>query len=152
MENKTVGSRLDAAMQARGIRTQMSLARLSGVPQPTIARILKGAGKQGPETETLRALSKALVVHLRWLQEGVGPRDLSEPPTSAYAGVAEEIAQGYTSLVALEVAQATNELFRRATEILDTYSLASPTDRERIDLVIREIRRNMGHETKARSI
>lgn len=68
----TIGTRLDEAMAHREIRSQSALARLSGVPQPTINRILKGGGKKGPETATIKKLADALEVRAEWLAEGVG--------------------------------------------------------------------------------
>lgn len=60
-EAKQIGDALDVAMRdydnGRGIR-QSALARLSGVPQPTISRTL--SGKSVPETETLSKLVAVL--------------------------------------------------------------------------------------------
>lgn len=149
MNNEKIALRLDEAMSARNITNQSKLARMSGVPQSTINRILKGAGRLGPQTETLRQLAMTLAVHLRWLQEGLGPRDLSEE-VSAEAK-AEEVQAGRSAIAALEIAQAADEVLQRAMEMLDTYRSASPTDRERIDLVIRQVRSSAGHKTKART-
>lgn len=71
MNLSTVSSRLDEAMTNCGF-SQSSLARASGVPQPTINRILKGPNKRGPETETLRKLATACNVSFDWLNEGIG--------------------------------------------------------------------------------
>jgi len=71
-----IAQRLQQAMAARGINSQMRLAKASGVPQATISRVLKGGTDQGPELETLRRLANATGVHLIWLQEGTGPRDV----------------------------------------------------------------------------
>ncbi len=69
-----IGSRLDTAMRAAGFGTnQSALHRDSGVPQPTINRILKGKGKKGPETDTVRKLAAACKVTFEWLNEGIGP-------------------------------------------------------------------------------
>lgn len=68
----TIGNRLDEAMQLAGFDSQSALARASGVPQPTINRILKGVGKKGPEAETLRKLALACRVTFEWLYEGIG--------------------------------------------------------------------------------
>lgn len=73
-----IGGRLDEAMREANIPSQSQLARSSGVPQPTINRILKGQGKQGPETSTLIALARALNVEVRWLQTGAGPKHMSD--------------------------------------------------------------------------
>ena len=55
----TIAKRLDEVMRAAGFKSQSALSRASGVPQPTINRILKGGGRSGPETETLRKLAAA---------------------------------------------------------------------------------------------
>ncbi len=68
----SIAERIDQAMKAAKIPSQNELSRRSGVPQPTIARILKGGGKKGPETGTLVALARALNVELSWLQMGMG--------------------------------------------------------------------------------
>jgi transcriptional regulator with XRE-family HTH domain len=68
----TVGDRLDKAMTDAKITSQMDLSRLSEVPQATISRILKGAGKKGPEAETVKKLANALGVSFDWLNEGIG--------------------------------------------------------------------------------
>jgi phage repressor protein C with HTH and peptisase S24 domain len=67
-----IPTRLDAAMRAAGIPSQSALARASGIPQPTINRILKGVGKKGPEAHTLAQLAIACNVSFEWLHEGVG--------------------------------------------------------------------------------
>jgi transcriptional regulator with XRE-family HTH domain len=74
MPGMDIGTRLDKAMQDAKVESQSQLARSSGVPQATISRILKGQGKQGPETSTLVALADALGVEIRWLQQGLGPQ------------------------------------------------------------------------------
>lgn len=60
-------------MQLRDGISQNALARKSGVPQPTINRILKGGGAKGPETTTVRKLADALEVRFEWLMDGKGP-------------------------------------------------------------------------------
>lgn len=69
-----IASRLDQAMKVAEIPSQSALSRASGVPQPTINRILKGVvGKKGPETQTLLKLAQACNVTVDWLREGHGP-------------------------------------------------------------------------------
>jgi phage repressor protein C with HTH and peptisase S24 domain len=75
----TIATRLDKAMQRADIRSQNELARRSGVPQPTINRILKGGGKQGPATETLKKLAMACGVQFQWLSEGIGEEHRAIP-------------------------------------------------------------------------
>ena len=73
----TISARLDQAMQAAGIPSQSALARASGIPQPTINRILKNTGKKGPETNTLVQLAQACNVSAQWLMDGTGPMERS---------------------------------------------------------------------------
>jgi phage repressor protein C with HTH and peptisase S24 domain len=75
----TISSRLDQAMQAAGIVSQSALARASGIPQPTINRILKGSGKKGPEMNTLITLAEACNVATQWLMDGTGPMERTPP-------------------------------------------------------------------------
>src|SRR5258706_11602318 len=68
----TIGDRLDKAMKDAKIASQSALAGASGVPQGTISRILKGGGKRGPESDTVRRLAEACNVRFDWLNEGMG--------------------------------------------------------------------------------
>lgn len=67
-----IAQRLDKAMEIRRFESQSALSRASGVPQPTINRILKGTTSK-PDLDTLRALAKSLEVTLEWLTDEVGP-------------------------------------------------------------------------------
>lgn len=66
-----LSDRLDLAMRLREIESQSELHRRSGVPQPTINRILKGT-TLAPDTTTVQRLAEALNVSLTWLLDGVG--------------------------------------------------------------------------------
>ena len=66
-----LSDRLDLAMRLRGIESQSELHRRSGVPQPTINRILKGTTTK-PDTTTVQRLAEALDVSLTWLLDGIG--------------------------------------------------------------------------------
>jgi phage repressor protein C with HTH and peptisase S24 domain len=68
----TIGQRLDEAMKAAGFFNQKTLEEASGVPQPTISRILKNSGKKGPEAHTVKSLANACGVSFEWLYDGVG--------------------------------------------------------------------------------
>lgn len=46
--------------------------------------------------------------------------------------------------------ESADEMLRRVTEMIDTYRLASPTDRQRIDLAFREARSNIGAVDKSK--
>lgn len=64
-----IADRIDLLMQERNIRSQSALSRASGVPQPTIARILN---KQNiPETATVTRLATALRVPAAYLLDGI---------------------------------------------------------------------------------
>lgn len=95
MEISTVSTRLDEAMTNCGF-SQSSLARASGVPQPTINRILKGPNKRGPEVATLRKLAQACNVSFEWLNEGIGV------PSRIGASAAREVVVGQSVPVVKE--------------------------------------------------
>lgn len=57
-------------MNSAGIASQSELARQSGIPQPTINRILHRPGRRGPATDTLRTLAIACGVSFQWLANG----------------------------------------------------------------------------------
>lgn len=81
----SIGDRLDQAMKAARITSQSELSRISGVPQATISRILKGTGAKGPETETVKKLARACKVSFTWLNEGEEPAvSHSVPVIDAY--------------------------------------------------------------------
>lgn len=89
-------------MQAAGIPSQSALARASGVPQPTINRILKGTGKKGPETNTITALAQACNVSAQWLVEGTGSMQRAQAESPAEAQVmkiaVEDQTQGFVAV------------------------------------------------------
>lgn len=69
---KTIAERLAAAMLlSPDTRSQYGLAAKSGVPQPTILRILSGESND-PRKSTVKPLAEALNVSYQWLKEGVG--------------------------------------------------------------------------------
>jgi transcriptional regulator with XRE-family HTH domain len=114
-QDMTIGDRLDKAMKARDVESQSELARKSTVPQPTINRILKGGGKKGPETETIKKLASALSVSFTWLNEGIGNME---------GGALPPVASPQT--------QAANDQDVTGDEIIElinAYRAASPTDR-----------------------
>ncbi|MGV2865402.1 helix-turn-helix domain-containing protein [Achromobacter sp. AGC39] len=68
--------RLRALMRWRGIHSQNQLARLSGVPQSCIHRILTRGKDYSPSRTTLLRLAKALDTSVPWLSDGVlGPTE-----------------------------------------------------------------------------
>lgn len=90
-----------------------SLAMKSGVPQPTIFRILSGESKE-PRRNTVEKLARALAVSVDWIYGGV-PRVLaaSEPPSNGYAVTTQSVdvalmnATGSMGLGALQPEQET---------------------------------------------
>jgi len=73
----TISERVLEAMKDAGFPSQTALSRVSGVPQPTINRIInKVAGT--PEVSTLQKLATACDVNLQWLLDGTGPKFVRE--------------------------------------------------------------------------
>ena len=102
----TIAKRLDKAMNNAGFKSQMALSRASGVPQPTISRIL---GEDGiPDTLTLQKLAKACNVSFEWLANNAGEpfqsifdEQVSIKKDASYApvvGIAMGGADGYLSI------------------------------------------------------
>lgn len=79
-----IGKRLDEAMKAKGIRSQSELSRKSGVPQPTINRILKGT-TPNPDLSTIRKLCDALGVTVQQLTDTPDYVGMPTPANSAPA-------------------------------------------------------------------
>ncbi|WP_175712665.1 helix-turn-helix domain-containing protein [Burkholderia ambifaria] len=76
---KNVGDRLRELLLAHpnyGERGQSKLSRDTGVPQPTISRILRGGSV--PELETLAALAIPFGVTCEWLLTERGPKFVAE--------------------------------------------------------------------------
>lgn len=65
-----MADRLRTLMRWRGIRSQRQLARLSGVPQTSIHRILTRDTGYMPALGTLARLARALDTTMVWLSEG----------------------------------------------------------------------------------
>lgn len=74
-----LAERLKRAMMKRDNISQYALAKLSGVPQPTINRILKGLSKE-PKRSTLDLLADKLGVSRDWLISEKGDPYSSKPP------------------------------------------------------------------------
>ncbi|HYG43166.1 MAG TPA: helix-turn-helix transcriptional regulator [Bordetella sp.] len=67
----TLAQRLRARMLWRGIKSQNQLARISGVPQSSIHRILTRKDAYSPARSTLLRLAHALDTTVPWLTDGV---------------------------------------------------------------------------------
>ncbi|BBB59924.1 hypothetical protein UNDKW_1651 [Undibacterium sp. KW1] len=131
-----IGSRLDQAMKDAGHISQAALSRASGVPQPTINRILKGTAV-APESSTLKKLAMACKVSFSWL---VGESDDNAAPPQHHK-VSEELST-YTNSPVVHLTYVTDveleilTLFRESTEmgkkLIQTAAIASEKDGRRI--------------------
>ena len=63
--------RLRTLMRWRGIKSQNQLARISGVPQSCIHRILTRDEHYAPTRATLQRLARALDTQVPWLADGM---------------------------------------------------------------------------------
>lgn len=89
----------------------------------------------------LTKISEVLGVDPRWLLHG-RPSKAGEDDVGR-KGAIEKAPQASDDRTA-------EEMLRRAVELIETYRLAGPTDRQRLDLVVREIRRKLGTVDKAK--
>jgi len=80
----TLANRLRAQMRWRGIKSQNQLARMSGVPQSSIHRILALGDAYSPTRLTVQRLAGALGTTPAWLDHG-NPDDRSPGPCGAAA-------------------------------------------------------------------
>ncbi len=78
----TLSHRLRTLMRWRGIKSQHQLARISGVPQSSIHRILLRGEDYCPQRSTLQRLAKALDTTVSWLSEGVERAPLAQETAS----------------------------------------------------------------------
>lgn len=74
----SLSQRLRTLMRWRGIHSQNQLARLSGVPQSCIHRILTREDRYSPARNTVVRLARALGTSAPWLTDGVVPA--TSPP------------------------------------------------------------------------
>ena len=132
----SIGDRLDEAMKAAKFESQSALQRASGVPQATISRILKGDGKKGPETDTVRKLAAACNVTFEWLLEGANK-----------AAQANRATETRPQAVTVSTAVTADEIL----ELLEHFKLAGPNDRAMIiksaKLAARRVRQSIGSGT-----
>ena len=88
----SLSERLRTLMRWRGIHSQNQLARLSGVPQSCIHRILtRREDRYSPSRATLVRLARALDTSVPWLTDGVVP---AADPASGRAPPQQDAAAG----------------------------------------------------------
>ena len=144
----SISDRLDKAMKLARIPSQAALSRASGVPQPTINRILKGPGKRGPETTTLRQLADACGVRFDWLASGVGQMELGSDARAAEdrtvvildANIIAEAAKIAPRGGPLppEMLLAFGSISEREAQLLSWFRMATPEGKGYIETVARE--------------
>ena len=131
-----IGANLDKAMVAAGFKSQSALARASGVPQPTVNRILKGIAI-APETSTLKKLADACRVPMsQLLSDAYG-----STPTNSHHKV-QDVVEIYETTTKIHLTYATDEeltllsKFRESTlmgkKLILTACDASEKDERRI--------------------
>lgn len=98
----TVGERIEQARQLRDNMSRPALARLTGIPYPTLAGLENGDQK---DSTKLHVIADALKVNVRWLQSGKGPRDAE--PASSSQSVGLDLPTIATAVRLLEILAAT---------------------------------------------
>ena len=85
----TIADRIDTAMKLAGFKSQAELARASGVPESTIARILKGGTL--PSVENIAAIAAACKRSIDWIVNGVDNPEITAPEVSLVYATLEEL-------------------------------------------------------------
>src|SRR3546814_770238 len=93
----TLAQRLRARMQWQGINSQNQLARISGVPQSSIHRILTRTDTYAPARSTLQRLAAALDTTVPWLTDGVDGATPSSGRPPGAAGLHAAAPDGYSA-------------------------------------------------------
>ncbi len=100
----TLANRLRTLMRWRGIKSQNQLARISGVPQSSVHRILTRGEHYCPSRLTVARLANALNTNVTWLTDGIDAslhphthtlRDA--PPSTGLYSPPEPLADAYST-------------------------------------------------------
>jgi transcriptional regulator with XRE-family HTH domain len=124
----TIANRLRTLMRWRGIRSQRQLARLSGVPQTSIHRILAHGDAYAPALATLAKLAGALSTNVPWLCQD---NESMRPTVSACAAGVREPAAAHD--------YAQPRCNGDTAELLMLMSRLSDTERRKVLAVVRLI-------------
>ena len=124
----TLGKRLIWAREQKGL-TQEGLAKLGGVSQGTIGNLEAGIRQTARRIVDIAA---ALDVDPNWLANGRGSPESKLDAEEARVPVNESAAP-----------DSLDDMLNTLVEMVETYRLASPDDRERIDFAFREARNNL---------
>ena len=137
-----IGDRLDKAMKSAGYKTQQALAVAAGIPQPTVNRILKGGGKRGPETETIKRLAGACGVTFAWLtgEQPDEPMEKAElriaEPKVEYV-VAPKMRLIYVTEEELDILQNYREAPEMQQRLIYISATQLPKDRKKLDGILK---------------
>lgn len=136
-----IGTRLDQAMEKAHFKTQAALADASGVPQPTIARILKGGGKRGPETTTIQKLAAACGVTFNWLMEGANkPIETTSMPAKPAAQKNEPtVSLSYITDEELELLTQYRQSTTKSQQLLRNFAERADKDPKKMRLLVKKV-------------
>lgn len=132
----TLGKRLTWARERKGL-TQGALAKLSGVSQSTIGNLEAGIRHTARK---IVDIATALDVDSNWLANGKG-----EPPGVSGSERAPEVSPSENA-----APESQEDILRTVSEMIETYRLASPFDRSRIDRMVRNVRHRMSAVNKSK--
>lgn len=119
-------------MKRRGIKSQSQLARISGVPQSSIHRILSRGDAYAPERPTLRKLAMALNTSVPWLADGIDVVESGQSPGKHTAPAPESFpADGYISEAVAILARLEPEDRKKIVAVLRLLPQRPPQKRQR---------------------
>jgi transcriptional regulator with XRE-family HTH domain len=143
----SIGSRMKQARKALKI-SQQELAKRASLSQSSISDLEIG---RSAGTTSLASLAAALGVNALWLENGRGPMRPEDAPKNYQWKIQPPASpEDERSIVQSQLPdEPADELLRRVAEMVETYRLASPSDRNRIDRMVQNVRRRMSAVDKA---
>ena len=88
LDSEGIQRRIQLAMKAAKMSTQLELAQLAGIHQGQLSRLLRGQRMGAVTAETLVRIATALNVYVGWLIAGEGESRTPPGPCSSSARVA----------------------------------------------------------------